>query len=449
MGLGLSIQSAVLTWVMVTQYDLSLKEVGIVWSVGPLAVIVGTIVVGILSDKAWFWGGRRRPFIIIGGISTALAFFALPNIGFIASNVDLFTILGVAIAISLFIDLSINVSFNPSRALIADVTPLGSVRARSFLWMQTISGSVSVIGYAIGAIFGNYVLIYTGGIVILLLMIFPILFVQECKEQHEHVEKEVFSLTETLQIIRPLWGLGLYAFYAMALNFANLPGHIVIEAVIGIVALYFLVETVYKSSNASVSENIFQFQKNLAANSVNWFGPFSIFMFLVVLIKYRMQDIDDAMLGEINNWSLFIFNGVAIVFPILVLRRFVDKYGMLATHIGSLWFMVLALVLLYFFGYSAHVIWGIMLMAGIAWSSMITLPFAMYSQYADSHRMGYFTGLYNLSMIFPMLIVSLRFGVYMDAAENKGIIFMISAAMVVISIGFWNQIKKTSTSEGM
>lgn len=90
-----------------------------------------------------------------------------------------------------------------------------------------------------------------------------------------------------------------------------------------------------------------------------------------------------------------------------------------------------------------------MLLAGVAWSSMITLPFAMYSQFADPQRMGYFTGVYNISMIFTMLITSLRFGEFMENTENKGVIYLIAAGMVVLSIVFWTRLKQTATSEGL
>ena len=449
MGLGLSMQNAVLTWVLITEYNLSPKDVGIVWSVGPIAAIFGTIIIGALSDKTWFIGGRRKPYIIVGGICTALAYFALPNIGFIAQSIGVFTILATAIAVSLFIDLSINTSFNPTRSLVADVTPIGKKRAQAFLWAQTISGAVTGISLAIGALFGNYILIYAGAIAIVFMMIVPILFIKEPRQLQlkDTRSKVTFSLTETILIIRPLWGLGIYAIYAMVLNFADLPTVIWLEVLIIIIAFYFLFETAFRHSNSKVSNNIFQFQRNLAANSVNWFGPFTIFIFLVALLKYRMPELDDKSLGSINNWALFIFNGVAIFLPMLVLNRFVEKYGSLATHIGALWTMVAALILLYFCGYNSYVIWGIMLLAGIAWSSMITLPFALYSQFADPHRMGYFTGVYNLSMIFAGLITSLRFGEFMENAENKGLIYLIAAGMVFLSIVFWSRLKSSIASK--
>jgi MFS family permease len=443
MGLGLSIQTATLTWILVTKYNLDLAQVGIVWSVGPMATIIGTILVGALSDRTWFMGGRRRPYIAFGGLLTALALFALPNIGLIASSLDWFTVIGVAITVSLFIDLSINVSFNPSRALIADITPEGPIRAKSFLWMQTISGSISVIGYGIGAYFGNYALIYCGAVAILCFMLIPIFFIQESREiKQTSPTKGLISITEIVRIVKPLWGLALYTTYAMVVNITSFQGNSLLEIGLIIVSLLFLLETVYRKERPSLAPNIFSYQKTLAANSLNWFGAFTIMMFLVPYIRYRLPGISDEELGQINNWSLFIYNGVAIFAPVFVLDRFVKRLGMIHVHMYSQWALVLAFLLLSFFGTSAWQIWTFLFIGGFAWSSMITLPFAIYSQSADKDRMGLFTGVFNLSMILPMLIVSLRFGQLMEESENKSILFKICALLIVGSIVFWNQVKK-------
>lgn len=63
MGFGLSIQISALSAICLTLYDFNPKEVGFVWIAGPLAGLIGQPLVGLLSDKFWFWGGRRRPFI--------------------------------------------------------------------------------------------------------------------------------------------------------------------------------------------------------------------------------------------------------------------------------------------------------------------------------------------------------------------------------------------------
>jgi len=81
MGFGLSVQIAVLSWILRTNYGLDIHEIGIVWAAGPLAGIIGQPIIGLISDEVWFWGGRRRPFIIIGGVFAALSILALPYIG--------------------------------------------------------------------------------------------------------------------------------------------------------------------------------------------------------------------------------------------------------------------------------------------------------------------------------------------------------------------------------
>ena len=130
MGFALSIQIAVLSWILRTKYNLEIDQIGIVWAAGPIAGILGQPIVGLISDKAWFWGGRRKPFIIIGGILAALMIFALPNIDRISDFFGIASIMAVAITVALTLDLSINISFNPTRSIIADVTPDGQPRTK-------------------------------------------------------------------------------------------------------------------------------------------------------------------------------------------------------------------------------------------------------------------------------------------------------------------------------
>ena len=67
MGFALCVQISALSWILSTKYNLKIEEIGLVWASGPLAGLVMQLLVGLVSDNAWVWGGRRRPFIIIGG----------------------------------------------------------------------------------------------------------------------------------------------------------------------------------------------------------------------------------------------------------------------------------------------------------------------------------------------------------------------------------------------
>ncbi len=75
-GFALSTQIAALSWILNKKFGLNIHEVSFVWLAGPLAGIFGQVIVGMISDNVWFLGGRRRPFIMIGGIVGALMFLA-------------------------------------------------------------------------------------------------------------------------------------------------------------------------------------------------------------------------------------------------------------------------------------------------------------------------------------------------------------------------------------
>jgi len=83
-GLALAVQLSALSWMLTTQYGLDVHDVGLVWAAGPLAGIFGQVIIGGLSDKTWFWNGRRRPFILIAGVLASLSLLALPQIGVIS-----------------------------------------------------------------------------------------------------------------------------------------------------------------------------------------------------------------------------------------------------------------------------------------------------------------------------------------------------------------------------
>ena len=156
-GFALSTQIAALSWILNKKFGLNIHEVSFVWLAGPLAGIFGQVIVGMISDNVWFLGGRRRPFIMIGGIVGALMFLALPQIGVISEATGITSIILIASVIALLLDLSVNVTFNPARSIIADLTPEGKKRTTGYVWMQVISGTFGVLAYFLSMVFGNYI----------------------------------------------------------------------------------------------------------------------------------------------------------------------------------------------------------------------------------------------------------------------------------------------------
>jgi maltose/moltooligosaccharide transporter len=402
MGFALSIQISALSWLLTTKYNLKIDEVGFVWAAGPLAGIFGQVLIGLISDKVWFWGGRRRPFVVIGGILAAGMLMALPNIDVINARMGFGSLLAIAIAVALTLDLAINISFNPTRSIIADVTPEGNPRTKGYTWMQTISGFFGVLAYVIGATLGNYILIYVGVLLVFLFSIVPMFFITENKNLHSEVdaatEKKNKSTTEWGQLFR----------------------------------IYF-------------------------AHGFSWIGIQTMFVYIIAYIQQKFfggitdQNIINAQSGQIIAISFAILNTVGFILPAFVLEPIVEKIGRVKTHLSCVAIMSLGYFGIVLLGNTAIALYLFMAIAGIGWAAVVSLPFAIMTEKIDQSRTGFFMGIFNLSVVIPQLLVSLAVGTIIKNSDDKNIIFIISGVSLAISAVLWmlvreKRMEKTSES---
>lgn len=490
MGFALAVQIAALSWLLSVRFGLDIADIGLVWATGPFAGIVGQVVIGIISDNVWVWNGRRRAFILVGGVLASLGLLALPYIGVIQLSMGLEGILGVAIVVSLTIDLAINVSFNPTRAIIADVTPEGRPRTKGYTWMQTVSGSFGVLAYLIGALFGNYVLIYFGAVLVLVFSIIPPFLIKEPRylgqygrEDQDPGVKTIdnkqnpASLLEIMKTILPLWGFLLYAIYGFMVRLGNMPRipNYAFEIFCMVFTLVLVVYTLSRKEKGKSREagGLIGFQKVLAAHSFTWIGVQTMFIYLFAFVRFRVPeiagiDIDPLLLdapeeltggdavaiagqsleeinetiGRIVNWSFFSLNLVAAIIPVLFLEPLAARFGRVKVHAFSIATMSVGYFVLIYMGYSPWVIYMLMAIVGIGWGATISLPFAIMSQKIPQARMGLYMGLFNLSVVLPMFVASLGVGELVQDMEDKSIIFIVAALTTAISAIAWATIKE-------
>jgi len=448
MGFALSIQISALSWILTTQYNLDIHDVGLVWAAGPLAGILGQVIIGVISDRVWFWNGRRRPFILIGGVIAALMLLALPNLDVISASMGVGGILGVAIAVALTLDLAINVSFNPTRSIIADVTDEGDERTKGFTWMQTISGTFGVLAYAIGALFDNYVLIYAGAVIVLLFSILPPLFITEPRELEPEISatgaasgeqtSQEDSFLRMLVAIRPLWGFLVYDIYAMGRRMAGVePANYYAEIACAVVTIILVIQALLEKDRGEAG-GLTSFRKVIAAHSFSWVGIQTTFVFLFAFLQQQMPQIPDLELGRVGSMSFLVLNAVGALLPALVLMPMAHRIGRIKTHVICLAFMTAGYMGLYWFGVDRIQIYLLMAVLGIGWAAMVSLPFAIVSQKVSQARMGLYMGLFNLSVVLPQLVVSLGVALIISRAPDKSIIFAISAASLALSTIAWS-----------
>ncbi len=491
MGFALAVQIAALSWLLSTKYGLEIRDIGLVWATGPFAGIVGQVIISIISDNVWVWNGRRRAFIWIGGVLAALGLLALPHIGLIQAGLGLSGVLGVAITVSLTLDLAINVSFNPTRSIIADVTPEGRPRTKGYTWMQTVSGTFGVLAYLIGAIWDNYVLIYFGAILVFLFSVLPPFFVKEPRylgqygredekpdqsKQEETPSSNEASFIEILKTIMPLWGFLIYAIYGFAVRLGGVPRvpYYAVEIFSMALTIGLMIYTLSRKEEGKsrAKGGLIGFQKVLSAHAFTWIGVQTMFIYMFAFVRYRVPEIADFeidpalmealdngsenaaneqasaleaindTIGRIVNWSFFSLNLVAAIIPVVVLEPLAARFGRVKVHAFSIAIMAVGYTSLVYMGFSPWVIYSLMAIVGVGWAATISLPFAIMSQKIPQSRMGLYMGLFNLSVVLPQFVSSLGVGELVNDVEDKSIIFIISAITVAISAIAWAMIKE-------
>ena len=397
MGFALCVQIATLSWILNSKYGLDIHEIGFVWLAGPLAGIIGQVIVGVISDNVWLWNGRRRPFIIIGGTIAALMILALPYIDVINDSLGIGSLIGVALTVALTLDLAINVSFNPARTIIADVTPRGDARTKGFTWMQTISGFFGVLAYLVGAFINNYFLIYFGAVFVLLCSVIPPLFIKEPRELEQQPA-----------------------------------------------------ETADADAEEAKETNWPEFLKICFAHAFTWIGVQIMFINTFAYIKEIIMGYEttakltDAQNNEIGfgiGVAFAVLNTVGFIFPSLVLEPISKKIGRVKTHNIAIAIMAVGYGLLVMFGNSMTSLFVLMAIVGIGWSAVVSLPFAIMSEVVSQKKMGLMMGLFNLSVVLPQIVASLLGG-YIGAQPDKNIIFIISGVALAISAACWLLVKE-------
>ncbi len=472
-GFALSTQIAALSWLLSTRFGLDIHDVAVVWLAGPMAGIVGQPIVGAISDNAWFLGGRRKGFIMIGGILGALMFLTLPQIGIISSSLGFEGVIVVATVVALLLDLSINITFNPARSIIADLTPEGKKRTSGFTIMQLISGIFGLLAYFISIVLGNITLIYIAVVLVLLFSVVPCFFIKEDRNMStdalsEEDKAEKTSVIQIFKIIYPLSGFLLFAFY-LILDKLILHGKwevyqvnmmylsVAITIILGIII-------VFKGMKKQTNEN--EFHKIMVAHSFSWLGIQSMFVMSFFFAKEiivpnlidndafansfttfftgKTPSIDDTA-GNILSLAFLLFNAVGAFFPVLVLEPISKKIGRVRTYFTSILIMAIAYLFIWKFGNTELTFYTGICIAGIGWSAVISIVFAIMSERVNQSKMGLYMGLFNYSVVLPQMM-TVGIAALVKESNDYSMLYLMCGISLFVSFLFWLFVKEPKSS---
>jgi maltose/moltooligosaccharide transporter len=415
-GLQLANMSGIYTYL-----GASPDDVPLLWLAGPMTGLLVQPIVGSMSDRTWNRLGRRRPYFLVGAILASIALFFMPDS----------SALWMAASLLWILDASINVSMEPFRAFVADKLNVNQ-RTAGFVMQSFFIGVGASLANALPWLFRQYGVTGTtpsgipltvqysfkiGAVVFLLSVLWTIFTTKEYPP--ENIEE--FERTRR-------------ATYGNATGLAKV-GRVVTELLREI-------------SNAF--SNMPKTMKQLAVvQFFTWLGLFCMWMFFGLTTSYHVfeaSNSDDTRFALGQEWGGNAFAIYSIVcFAIaFLLPKIAAATSRKTVHALSLICGGVGLVSVYFIQ-DKWMLLVTMVGVGIAWASILSMPYAILSGALPAARMGVYMGIFNFFIVIPEIIASIFFGRIIRAifGENStgaplymvmagGVFMLIAAALVTI-----------------
>lgn len=416
----------------------------LLWVAAPITGLVVQPIVGYFSDRTWGKLGRRRPYFLCGALLSTAALFVMPNS----------PSLWIAAGTLWILDASINVSMEPFRALVGDVLPpeqrgfgyamqsffigIGAVVASALPWMMTNWFDVSNTADA-GAIPESVKLsFYAGGLIFLAAVSWTVFTTKEYAPEEmasffedsadESAASDASPAEASTYTRRGVtWLLvGLIATLVID-TFSDILDRNLYILSLGI-AVFGLCQlaasrliTAGKTDHGFVTvlHDLFNMpgpmRKLAAVQFFSWFPLFAMWTSTTAAVTSYHFNTTDPTSGAYNqgaDWVGLLFstyNVVAMLFAILI-PIMVRKMGLKRSHMvnlfcGGLGFISFVIIQDPFFLLVSMV--GV----GMAWASILSLPYALLSTVIPYQKMGLFMGIFNFFIVLPQILAASILGI--------------------------------------
>ena len=375
----------------------SAEQLPLLWLAAPITGLVIQPIIGNLSDHTWTFLGRRKPYFLVGAVFAAIALILIPQ----AST------LWEAVALLWLLDSSNNLSMVPFRAFIADLLPpkdqskgfamqtimvgIGAISASSLPWILTHLFNINVVKrqfwQAPGSPIPRAIAIsfQIGAVLFLATILWTIITTPEQPPS----DRERLERIQQQQTQRD-------AHHGIT--------HGIIQGI---------VESI--QATWQVLQDIPPQMKQLArVQFCSWLGAFCFFLYFTPAVAHNIFG------AEVRSSQLYIegvewaglcfalFNGVCVGFT-WFLPRISAKIGQAKTHglcllCGGLSLMMTGVIS------NQYLLLLMMVGWGIAWSSMLTMPYAILSNSIPDQHQGIYQGIFNFYIVIPEIAVALGMG---------------------------------------
>lgn len=369
---GFALQNANVSRIFET-LGASKDELPILWLAAPVTGLLVQPIIGYYSDRTWHtkWG-RRRPFFAIGAILATIALFLMPNS----------SALWMAVIMLWVMDASINISMEPFRAYVGDMLP-NEQRTSGFAMQVFFIGIGAVVASALPYIFTNWFSIsnvaqegaipdsvkwsfYMGGVAYFLAVMWTVFSTEEYPP--DDIEK-----LKAENAKQGLWDGMIESF-----------------------------KGIFKMPKTMVQLSYVQF--------FSWFALFAMWIYTTSAVTSHIYGTDDptsAAYNEGADWvgiCFAIYNGIAalVAFLLPVVAKYTSRR---VTHLLALVCGAIGMMSIYFITDPTMLLVS-MVGVGIAWASILSMPYAMLSSILPANKMGYYMGVFNFFIVIPQIVAA-------------------------------------------
>ncbi len=465
----------------------NVDDIPILWVAAPMTGLIIQPIIGYFSDRTWNKLGRRKPYFLAGAILASSALFVMPNSPF----------LWFAAGMLWIMDASINVTMEPFRAFVGDNLS-EKQRTMGFAMQSFFIGIGSYIASKLPLLLTHFGVqntaplgiipdsvkysFYIGGVAFIVTVLWTIL----TSKEYSPSEMEAFDKNKDNEFQKithsPEWfqsngkshlNKGLL-FFAIGLLFTFVIFHYELKkdlyvlslGLISLGGLALIISGVMQKANNTENGfvtimNDFQFMpkimKQLAwVQFFSWFALFSMWIYTTLAVTQHIYGTTDTTSDAYNtganqvgemfaNYNLIAAIG-AFLLPLLAKitsRKF--------THFIALTCGGLGLISIYFIKEPTtfNIEWLPMIGVGIAWASILSVPYAMLSGALPSNKMGYYMGVFNFFIVIPQLVAASILGFLVSKFFNSEPIYalliggasMILAGIIALTINDESKIK--------
>jgi maltose/moltooligosaccharide transporter len=415
------------------------------WAAAPLTGLLVQPVIGHMSDRTWLGRlGRRRPYFVAGAVMATLALIAMPLAGGMAAGGLIFAALMLWV-----LDAALNVSMEPFRAFVGDMLrkeqhSAGYAVQTAFIGAGAVVGSIfpfalEQMGVSNEAAVGGipdtvrYAFWFGGG-ALLLAVLWTVLTTREYSPDEmaafdgakaEEQDRSVRMLAARTFSSSFVW-IGAGALVLLAVRQLDLEKEVYLLG--GLLVLYGLASLVAIRGAKGGSEpgllghivgdfsGMPELMKRLAlAQFFSWSALFVMWINTTPVVAqyfYGAPNADHPLYQEGGQWVgvLFtVYNGVAAVAALTLLPLMAARIGRVRTHIFALLCGAAGYLSFFFLRDPQHLVFS-EIGIGIAWASILAMPYAILASALPQRKLGIYMGLFNVFVVVPQLLVATVMG---------------------------------------